>query len=1405
MFYSIGKIKKLATLLLMFFTLVNGFCQQVDRSYQITLPTRSFIPPTGINDSTQTILKGWFNTNKSPYVLLQLKKTPTRSERDQLKTLGVQLISYVGGNTWYAKIKDPRVLDFENSSDQKMGLIRWIGSLEKTDRMGKYLKEKGFPTWSTLPNNKVKLKVDFFKDISKEEARQILFKYNATIENEHRRSIGFNIIISQDNYLNLLNEENIRLIENEPAPDILENNGARAWTNTNQVQVLGIDGTGVVVGIWDGNEVDDLHNDLNGRVTFGETPRSNITSEHATHVAGIIGGNGTNARNNRGHAPGVQILSFDFGNAVNEMIDASANNNLNISNNSFGTRTGWYFDLSTRLWRFQNNQNAFGDYTSRSGDLDDIVRTDNVVVVFSAGNDRNNPTVGGLVSAMRPADSDQGTGNSGYGTLNTPKSAKNIITVGAIDDATSRVTAFSNWGPTDDGRVKPDLVAPGFDILSTDDDGNDGDVEDINNQYITKSGTSMAAPAVSGIAALLVQAYRETFNTAERPLASTIKALLIHGARDLGTVGPDFQYGWGGVDAEAAYNLINDRLFLASEFRETGQEDVFFCEVPSGATTFNATIAWSDIEALANCNPCLVNDLDLWLEDPDGNTFTPWKLDPSPTGWADGASRHGGADHINNVEQVSVLNPTPGRWKVHIKSFAVNAPVDDPQQKYTLVSDFPFIQDENVSVIQVLDRTGSMGFYGYMEPAKIAVQNFIGLMNLGDEVGVVAFDDEGCDDVGAKAEPMFSLQRLNTESDKDLAISTIDPITSRGCTSIGGGLELAQTSADFLGGADPENPHAMILLTDGFENTTPWVETRPEAYATKPATPNNILSTIPDKTQIFTIALGTTADTDLLEKIANETRGKFYESPTVAALLSIYYQIRSNIDETEMSELVMETATESETVQEVFVDEGSEAVTFALGWLQPKASLFFEITDPKGNIVQSNYLGANIITKDGFTILKVLQPLSGTWKAKISKNSNRDTDIDYTFASFISGRSLLTNLLPTFTRSGDCLLGKVRLKDQFGKAILGANISVDIQSPKRNKYTQHFNLIQNQWTKKGWASGVRDGRLENNIASSFSLDPISNWALTLRQANAQNIKETGQTIFQNNIQKINLYDDGTNGDELANDGIYSYCFKQTEVAGNYYLNFSINDSNRSFKRKIIATHTIKPAQVDPQKSYVKKIEQQGKWGIVIAPMDQYGNILGAGISTMINISPNKGQLIGKIIDRGDGIYLQEINKDAFNSEIKIEVNGIVLQEKKKRLGISIHAGKTFPIGAMENTYASDQMYEINLEYRINNNWSLESLAGRYQFQSNDQIDALSLSLKRYSPSINRFQLFGALGLGGYKATNEKLGLGALAGLGINAQIRPNLYLDLGGQYHQIFQENKIQFWTLEAGLHYFFF
>lgn len=447
---------------------------------------------------------------------------------------------------------------------------------------------------------------------------------------------------------------------------------------------LGVDlagGSAVVqnrLGIWDGGRVRGTHTELTGRVT--QVDNLTGTDEHATHVSGTMIATGRNATA-KGMSFRAKLQAWDFSNDESEMSTAAPS--LLVSNHSYGTVGGWNFNdnrSGTVKWEWlgdtaisQTEDYKFGFYDADTRTWDQIAsNAPNYLIVKAAGNDHGptGPAAGEshyLVNNGNRLSTRTRNNQSGYDQITTTGTAKNILTVGAISAITNgynqpgdvRIASFSSWGPTDDGRIKPDIVGVGVSVFSLD--------NSTDSAYTTLSGTSMATPNVSG-SVLLLQEYYAQLNADKLMRAATLKGLVLHTADEAGDApGPDYRFGWGLLNMERAGQVIRnaDRSNVLEE-RTLSQGGTYTLPViASGRGPLVVTICWTDPESvvtttsqtnLNNRTPKLINDLDVRIID-GTQSREPWTLNPDQP-----AQAATPGDNIrDNVEQVLIANPVPGK------------------------------------------------------------------------------------------------------------------------------------------------------------------------------------------------------------------------------------------------------------------------------------------------------------------------------------------------------------------------------------------------------------------------------------------------------------------------------------------------------------------------------------------------------------------------------------------------------------------------------------------------------------------------------------------------------------------------------------------------------------------------
>jgi len=465
-----------------------------------------------------------------------------------------------------------------------------------------------------------------------------------------------------------------------------------------------VTGSNVTVGVWDGGAVVTTHQEFGARATVKD---GGSVIEHATHVAGTIGAAGV-SNVARGMAPGVLVDSYEWTSDASEMASraASAPNQpgkMYLSNHSYGEVSGWFGKYWVHPITVTQSPN-FGRYDRITREWDQIAYdAPYYLIVKAAGNDRANAAPakqekffywGGekwKKAKYNPTKHAPGDGayKQGYDTIPTYGVAKNILTVGAVNDAVAggvRVLSnnlmsnFSSWGPTDDGRIKPDIVGNGVQLFSC--------TAPNSNSYTTFSGTSMASPNVCGSAALLVE-YFGAVHPGSAMRASTLKALIIHTADDVGNPGPDYQYGWGLMNTLRAAQLIDeDAAGVTAEMIEhylhsLNQVDTYAVGY-DGSAPLRATLCWTDPPGHATLvhdlrTPRLVNDLDLRVYGPLGGTNFPFTLSYANPA----APATTGDNTVDNVEQV--LLPAGSPAGTYIVTVGHKPPLSTPAQYYSLI------------------------------------------------------------------------------------------------------------------------------------------------------------------------------------------------------------------------------------------------------------------------------------------------------------------------------------------------------------------------------------------------------------------------------------------------------------------------------------------------------------------------------------------------------------------------------------------------------------------------------------------------------------------------------------------------------------------------------------------------
>ncbi|MGB5981139.1 MAG: S8 family serine peptidase, partial [Nonlabens sp.] len=401
--------------------------------------------------------------------------------------------------------------------------------------------------------------------------------------------------------------------------------------NTGGSLNLDINGQNMRAGVWDGGSARSTHEIFTNRVQVMDGGSIN---DHATHVVGtVIGDNTVENGNAQGMSYMASVDSYDWTSDISE-VSLAASNGLLLSNHSYGYNPAFL------------NLDQYGKYDEDSRAFDAIMY--------------NAPYYQQVVAAGNTRDDGINTGKIGYDLITGMALAKNGITVAAVNGVSNYqnpsdvvMSSFSSWGPADDGRIKPDISAKGVNVFSS--------TSASDSSYSVYSGTSMASPSATGTLLLMQQYYNSLYGSYMK--AATLKALMIHTADEAGSFpGPDYKFGWGLINAEAAAEVIEDKDVLSVMEENTLDNGGQFNRTyrASGTEPVMVTITWSDPAAtpvgnnlVDDATPMLVNDLDVVVIN-NGVTYHPWKLDVSSVS----SPATTGDNTVDNVEKIEIPNAT---------------------------------------------------------------------------------------------------------------------------------------------------------------------------------------------------------------------------------------------------------------------------------------------------------------------------------------------------------------------------------------------------------------------------------------------------------------------------------------------------------------------------------------------------------------------------------------------------------------------------------------------------------------------------------------------------------------------------------------------------------------------------
>lgn len=1252
-------------------------------SFEVRLPSRNFTPA-----KAKTNWSGLFAKPELSrvHMIVQLLEVPDEQVREQLADAGIVLGQPLSGCAYLATVKR----DIQTSSPV-LKKIRWVGSLSASDKIAPELRQADRAPWARRITGRIELVVKLFPDADFNAVVQGAKDIGGDLLGEARTASIFTVSLPVGCESELAGIDDVRFIEPMPPPGQSESDRARAHVHADvgAIPAGHPDGTNIIVAVFDDAHASATHPDFSTRSAQGDTGPFN-PQQHPTMTAGMIAGDGSQSLNHgagtanqwRGLAPAAQIRSYSYTNSgsdhvadyLNDVIDAVQNDNVNVLNNSWGD-----FGCTTF---------PYGSYAGRAPFLDGVVTGSlgrPVAIVFSAGNERDgfgsNNDTSCITNTTAPF--------ANYTTLNHPKSAKNVILVGAIDSANNVMSDYSSWGPTLDGRIKPDVVASGHHngkmtsgVSKIDNpfgnpvgNPNQQDYRTPNyptNQYMYAwfSQTSCASAVVSGGIALMLDDWHRTFPGRADPLPSTLRALLVHNAQDLDDAttwynpGPDYASGYGLVQINETLQSLEHGDALEGSVPHQG-EVRYLLNVPAGTAQVKVTLAWDDPPAVENANPALIDDLDLVVTNASGTRCFPWTLDPANPAANAVRTRE---DHVNNLEQVVIDAPAVETWFVIVRG--TNVP--QGRQSFSIVT-ANSIWRRPIDLILALDTSDSMNSPASSDPGALpkiellrrSVKLFLETWNLhaisSDRVGIATFSSNVATVPNAIPALQPFIANFNSVS------SYASSLTASGCTALGGALQVAFNSYD----SASINKRAILILTDGMQTANPFVgetgtpsQLQIASYplsgilpfgawfcTTTTATGPGGSAIVPDGlsvadhgAEIYTIGVGVngTGFHELIERLATENHGLSHFTTTPDSDLDILF----------INDLVR--ALKSTTLELIETDSGtliagaskdisfpvnatSRSITAVVSWqgITQVGAVVAHMTGPSGTIITPSH-----IRQEGFfTILKYDLPRAheaepGTWRLML----NRDSSPAVTYqVSIITDDSCLHYDFGVASKTwlaDDPLYFTARISSVAPISQHSLAIKAKVLAPANPLGNLLAKWVPETKAAQEYLAGIESER--------FSKMPSSAVVFENALAEVSRNPEFQKVLRQSVPLEVTLNPAAAKGTKLLQGGtsVFTGTIKAVPCPGTYEILWEIEGMTPCgpVHRQELGTVRIRTM---PERSTtpIKLISGPSKtFTLTLKPMDSQGNLLGPGLEHAIDVTIKGFKPAGKLLDRLDGSY-----------------------------------------------------------------------------------------------------------------------------------------------------------------------
>ncbi|MFY8127588.1 MAG: S8 family serine peptidase [Chitinophagaceae bacterium] len=615
--------------LLLLLLVLSSFLANSQKPILLKTGTITNVQTTTNLSTNPTIFKNALFENRY-YLCVQFNVMPTTEQKMVLENTGVKFFDYLPKNTFFASFPANYNFNILNSFN-----CSGVLELEAKYKIDKSLLDPSSISWAYQHPNNYSINVNFNPSLTKQKLKEV-FTQTGIVFSEEQSVLNdvLSVRTTFENIEKIAAFPFVQYIEPIGAPPTLDDEQGisshrnnTTYTSDNYVNGKKLDGSGVTVVIGDDGFVGP-HIDFTGRLT-NRANTMTAGNTHADHCSGILVGAPNFRPRVRGQAPGANLITYDSYADYNAYPSIYTFDNARVTSHSLG-------------------QTCNSGYTSDA-------RTSDVLL-------NNYPLMNHVHSAGNSGTSSCGGISGGWQTITGGfKAGKNVVTVANVvkNDVLS---SSSSKGPTSDGRIKPDISAVGTSINST----------QPNNTYALNTGTSMACPAIAGSLAVLTQAYKQKFNGVE-PSGALIKAIALNTADDLGYEGPDFSFGWGRINMNKAVKCIDDSRFLSGSIGQAGL-NTHEITIPSGVKTAKIMVYWNDVAANSGAAQALVNDIDVDVTQSSNNAITlPWLLDPTPspsTSTIDAPAVLGN-DHLNNVEQVQLNNPTAGTYNLKVRGFNI--------------------------------------------------------------------------------------------------------------------------------------------------------------------------------------------------------------------------------------------------------------------------------------------------------------------------------------------------------------------------------------------------------------------------------------------------------------------------------------------------------------------------------------------------------------------------------------------------------------------------------------------------------------------------------------------------------------------------------------------------------------